>query len=113
MADEERLSAEVVLRPAPGFDPSEPVTSANVAAAMPSPQTVRRVQRYFERKGFEVGPSGPLSFSITAPATLFARHFGARASGAAFDLSALPRYVTRAVDAIVTTPPPDFGPTNP
>jgi hypothetical protein len=113
MADEQLLSAEVVLRPAPGFDPSEPVTSANVAEAMPSPATVQRVQRYFERKGFEVGPSGPLSFSITAPARVFAKEFGTRSAGAPFDLSALPRHVTKAVDAIVTTPPPDFGPTNP
>jgi hypothetical protein len=117
---EEDRTAEVVLRPASGVEMSEPITSANVAAALPDPAVAARVRAWFEQAGFQVGPAGPLSFSISGPASLFETHLGSESAGGSasgggttFDAGALPADIAGAVEAVITSAPPDFGPTNP
>lgn len=75
-----------------------------------------------------MGPVVGNSFSITAPADTFRKVFDAQlryedktgvqamqkdgSSSYELPLNELPRAVTRQIEAVTFTPPPEFGPTN-
>ncbi len=71
----------------------------------------------FRRAGFIAGPLVANNFSITAPAPLFEKYFGAASEQASsarqqseLPLDGLPPETRNAVEAVVFTKPPDFGP---
>lgn len=112
---EDRLSAQVVLRPPTGeLTGDERITSENVQRFLPSPEAVAETEAFFGQAGFEVGNVVGNSFSIAGPSSAFGRTFGERPErGVELDLGALPDRVRRYLQAVTFTPPPDFGPTNP
>jgi hypothetical protein len=123
MTRETIFTAQVVLRPA-GAAEAGPTTSANLATALPDPAAASHVRSYFEQGGFEVGELVGTSFSVSGSLDEFAATFSwdrddlepilSRAGGAAeIDAGNLPNDVREAVQAVVVTPPPDFGPWNP
>jgi hypothetical protein len=75
------------------------------------------VRSWFAQQGFEVGPQVGISFSIEAARPHLTEHFQdfaeAEGSGAELSLDTLPEDLRPAVKAVVSEPPPDFGPTNP
>lgn len=129
MAGTDVVSALVVLRPAGGrpLDGSEQITAANVDRFTADPHDVERVRAWFDRRGFDTSPAGPLGLSITGPVDLFEERFrttlhvervaaGMAAScdeGAELPLRRLPRTIRSAVQAVAFESPPDFGPGNP
>ena len=115
------ISAQVVLRPASGQAPSEPITAANVREMLPDASAAAMVRESFAKVGFEVGNLVGNSFSIAGPLSLFNKHFktsiappgrGAKVARLALPASALPRRIASVVQAVTFTPPPDFGPTS-
>jgi hypothetical protein len=123
MSAERDVSAQVVLRAASGARPDAGarITSANVAAWLPSPEAVAEVSSALRGMGFDVGPCVGNSLSIAGRGELFERRFGARLAldggGARFaehghelPAAALPVSIRAHVAAITFTPPPDFGP---
>jgi hypothetical protein len=126
---DERLSAEVVLRPASGeLSGNEQITSENVQRFLPSPEAVSEATGYFRAAGFEVTDVVGVSFSIIGPPASYERTFGERpersveggvdtvrlkGGGLELGLGRLPEPVRRHLQAVTFTPPPDFGPTNP
>ena len=122
------LSAEVVLVPQSG-KPIEgaAITAENVRDYAPSPAGVTAAQSYFRKAGFTVGPLGGISFTISAPMSLFERAFGARFEIAsdrsakikggrgerarALPLTHLPVPLRGFIHAVTFSPPLDFGPT--
>ena len=122
---EDRLAAQVVLRPATGeLTGDEPITSENVHRFLPSPEAVSEAEGFFRDAGFEVANPVGNSFSIVGPPSAFERAFGerperggdgvrVRGGGVELDLGSLPEPVRQHVQAVTFTPPPDFGPTNP
>jgi hypothetical protein len=121
--DEAPISAQVLLKTASTYG-GEPVTAETISAAMPTPQEVAAITAEFLRRGFEVGPVVGLSFSVTAPPRAFEEMFDLRLprrpsrrldlnpEGHGYELPLdrlLPR-IARGVQAVVFTPPPDFGP---
>jgi hypothetical protein len=122
---EDRLSAQVVLRPASGeLSGDEPITSENVHRFLPSPEAVAETQGFFRDAGFEVANAVGNSFSIVGPLSAFERAFGERperdgegvrvaGGGVELDPGSLPEPMRRHVRAVTFTPPPEFGPTNP
>lgn len=129
MAGTDVVSALVVLRPAGGrpLDGTEPITAATIDRFTADPDDVERVRAWFDRRGFDTSPAGPLAVSITGPAALFEKRFRTtlhveRAAagtavtcdeGAELPLGRLPRTVRSAVQAVAFDAPPDFGPGNP
>lgn len=125
---EPSLSALVVLRPARGsLQPSDRITSANVAEYLPDPDAVERAIRWFREAGFGVGSPYGLSLSIVGPPSLFRRAFGTSvqlpdpsasqtgresAEGVTLPLDPLPPEVRDAIETVEFTPPPAFGPTD-
>ena len=116
-----QLSAQVVLRPASGIVPVEPITSKNIEQILPSPNAAALARDSFAAAGFEVGNLVGNSFSITGPLALFNKHFKTsiaapsrerRMARLELPSSALPRRVAGVVQAVTFTPPPDFGPTS-
>jgi hypothetical protein len=125
-----RLSALVVLRPANDRAGSGPITSEVVGFFMPSRAAVEATTSFFSERGFDVSDVVAISFSITGSRSLFEDLFGQRVqverrrggelasvrleSGSLeFSLSALPKNISRNLQAVTFTPPPDFGPGNP
>jgi hypothetical protein len=123
------ISAQVILRPASGKSVTgqDAITSENIRDYMPSTETFTEAAQGFQAAGFEVSAEGPTGFSITAPAETFEKVFNTRLrsdeggvksvrkdESADFELSlrGLPREISRHVEAVSFTPPPDFGPTN-
>jgi hypothetical protein len=114
------LSALVVLRPAGGGELGDqgPITSENVAASLPSERAVALATEHFRARGFEVTPAIGPSFSIVAPQERFEEVFGVKldeqalARGLELPLESLPADLASVVQAVVITPPPDFGPTD-
>jgi hypothetical protein len=122
------MSAQVILKPASGAAPREPVTSSNLRDVLPSAEAARRAPQAFAEAGFEVGPVVANSFSITGPATTFEKVFGttfrrdkqsgdtrpARHGAGEYELplSKLVGEVSQMIQAVTLTPPPDFGPTD-
>ena len=126
---EKTVSAQVVLRSASGkaVTGQDAITSENVRDYMPSPETFNAAAQTFRAAGFEVSAAGPTGFSITAPVETFEKVFktrlqtgegGAKAvrkdESTAFELSlrGLPTEISRYVEAVTFTPPPEYGPTN-
>lgn len=75
---------------------------------------------WFRARGLETGPAVGISFAITGPAEAFAALWPEAADlempvadETALPLEVLPDDVSPWVDAVVLTPPPDFGPTSP
>ena len=122
---EDRLAAQVVLRPATGeLAGDEPITSENVHRFLPSPEAVTETEGFFRHAGFEVANVVGNSFSILGSPSAFERAFGerperggegvrVRGGGVELDVDSLPDPVRRYVQAVTFTPPPEFGPTNP
>jgi hypothetical protein len=126
---DERLSAEVVLRPASGaLSGGEQITSENVGGFLPSPEAATEATGYFRAAGFEVTDVVGISFSIVGPPEAFEQTFGERperrveggidtvrlrGGGLELELGRLPEQVRQHLQAVTFTPPPDFGPTNP
>lgn len=116
-----QLSALVVLRPASGGElgRDQPITSATVEEALPAPEAVEQVQRYFRDQGLDVTEAYGPSFSIGGSQEQLERLLGvqlsdeALAKGAEVRPTFLPPDLSEYVQAVVFTPPPDFGPTNP
>jgi hypothetical protein len=114
------LAALVVLRPAGGAELGEraPITSDTVAEAMPSPEAVTLALGYFRGRGFQVTAASGPSFSIVAPKEHFEKEFGIRlddvtlSAGLELPVERLSAEVASAVQAVLFTPPPDFGPTD-
>jgi hypothetical protein len=106
-------SALVVLQP--GGDVTE-VTAATRDTWEPDREGAERARGAFRELGFEVGPMVGLSFSISGPDELFERVFpdvaAKQRTGESFDLSRLPEGA-ESVQAVVSEPPPAFGPGNP
>ena len=121
----DRLSAQVVLRPATGeLTGDESITSENVHRFLPPPEAVAETEGFFRDAGFEVANVVGNSFSIVGSPSAFERTFGerperggagvlVRGGGVELDLDSLPGSVRRHVQAVTFTPPPDFGPTDP
>ncbi|MEA2904738.1 MAG: hypothetical protein QOI12_2125 [Alphaproteobacteria bacterium] len=91
--------------------PAQVVLKPDALADAPS------VLQAFRDAGFTTGPLIANNFSIEAPAPLFDKYFGdaaARASHAKgtteLPLDALPPASRDAIEAVVFTRPPDFGP---
>jgi hypothetical protein len=119
-----QFTAQVILRAAGAERARRPVTVENLPEALPDPEAVRAVQDFFVRAGLQPGPAFATSFPLQGPLDRFAVAFDldpaeleavARApgAGAELDLSNLPEEVLAAIDAVVVTPTPDFGPTAP
>lgn len=122
------LSAQVVLRSASGkrMAGSAPITAANVADYLPSPETVAAAKRAFSELGFRVGEVAGISFPITADEETFETVFHTRlrkgergevtvagnrgAASYELPLGTLRERVRRHVEAVTFSPPPDFGP---
>lgn len=128
--EKEKLSAQVVVRPASGKRSLSPerITSENVAEIMPSDEDLRKAKQYFSDEGFEVDAGFANSFSITGDKKLFEKTFEtkitkdedendavkSKSKPETSELSAskLPGDVKRIVEAISFTEPPDYGPGN-
>jgi hypothetical protein len=96
MADEEILSAQVILEDA---------------------EASSEVSAFFAEAGFETGPFVGTSFAITGPRERFDDTFGAGAGSslaeagpAELSLSAIPDDIAGTIAAIAVGGPPDFGP---
>ena len=103
---DETISAEVIMRPRGGIQPAQ-ITAATVADATPDRATTQKAARWFAERGFEVGPSGPMSFSITAPKSRFRTVFKMRGKSLK-----RPAEMPDEVDEVTFPPPPDFGPSS-
>jgi len=125
-----RISALVVLRPENDHADSEPITSEVVGSYMPARAAVGATTSFFAEQGFEVSDVVAISFSITGSRSRFENLFGQKlnierrrggelssvrleSGSLEFNLSALPRNISRNLQAVTFTPPPDFGPGNP
>ena len=116
-AHDETVSAQVILRPR-GLQSSaqaSAITAANVHQYTPAPETVEKVTSWFASKGFEVGPAVGLSFSISAPKSVFEHVFKtklARRKSLKLPLEPIANKVAEEIEEVTFTPPPDFGPTS-
>lgn len=122
------VSAEVVFAPASGAAlESAAITAANVKSFAPAPEAVETARRYFTQAGFQTGRLSGISFTISAPQSLFDSTFGAAAAGARkstskkatakskepveLPLTRLPASVWKGIKAITFSRPLDYGPT--
>ena len=126
----EVLSAQVVLRGHGGASPSGDavITAQTIDDFRPDADAARAIAHEFAARGFEVGSLVGNSFSITGPANLFERTFGAKLRkskragmqvqsegavlGEELPLTRLDPSARDWIAAVTFTPPPDFGPTN-
>jgi len=80
---------------------------------LPAQAAVDTVRDWFVEHGFDVTAMHGNSMAIQGPAPLFATTFkeaGPPEAGRPLPLELLPEEVSRHIEAIATTPPPDFGP---
>lgn len=126
----QKLSAQVILQPADGKRriPAEEITSENVAQTLPSGEDLKEAQTYFSDLGFDVGEGYANSFSITGEAKLFEKSFDTKISEdekkavkaedenktqtGELPSDKLPKHITRIVETVTFTEPPDYGPGN-
>jgi hypothetical protein len=128
MATDRILSAQVILRGPGGRVAKSPITSANLSEFTPPSDAVAAATRYFAGLGFSVGPMLGNSFSISDKSSSFEKTFGVklrrrgggveavradRTAGLELPLEKIPAAVSRTLQAVTLTAPPDFGPTNP
>jgi hypothetical protein len=124
------ISAQVILRPASGKSVTgqDAITSDNIREYMPSPENFTAAAKAFQSAGFEVSAAGPTGFSITASPKTFEKVFGTRlqaderggmqalrkdeSTTVVLPLRNLDPELSRHVEAVTFTPPPDFGPTS-
>lgn len=104
LQDEQRVSAEVILRPHGGARP-ESITAANVSRVVPERGTIEKVARWFADRGFTIDASGPMSFSISGPESAFRKEFRMHDH-----VLERPADLPEEVEEVVFPPPPDFGP---
>lgn len=127
---EKIISAQVILRPASGKSVTgqDAITSENIRDYMPSPESFQAAAQSFAAAGFEVSAAGPTGFSITAPASTFEKVFNTsvrsqegrgieavrkdKSASYELPLRGLSGDLSRYVEAVTFTPPPDYGPTN-
>ena len=122
------VSAEVVFAPASGAALENAViTAANVKAFAPAPEAVEAARRYFTQAGFQTGRLNGISFTISAPQSVFESTFGVKVAGSKMSasrkasatvnapvelpLARLPASVWKGIKAVTFSRPPDFGPT--
>ena len=112
------ISAEVVLAPASGAALENAViTAQTVKAFAPAPDAVELARRHFDQAGFKAGRLSGISFTITAPRSVFEATFGKKAVAAKgsgpveYPVDRLPEAVRKAVKAVTLSRPLDFGPT--
>jgi hypothetical protein len=117
--DQPAASALVILRTPPAG------TDAPLGVGLPPDRKrAERVQAHLRSLGFDVGALIGTSFSISAPAGVFRRSFGQEPLTAPPDradddgprdlpIDRLPGDAAAAIEAIVFTPPPDYGPAAP
>jgi hypothetical protein len=88
-----KLSAQVILKP-------EALKSAALVAEA------------LRKENFVVGPLVANNFSIEASPSLFGRYFGVAHAGPPYELplDGLPQVARQAIEAVIFTTPPDFGP---
>jgi subtilase family serine protease len=128
--DKQKLSAQVILKPAGGRNQSsaENVTSENVHLMMPSAEDFTKARSYFADLGFEVDAGFANSFSITGEKKLFEKTFETKISqnekravkahaekGAESSELPLKKFsgeIKKIVETVTFTEPPDFGPGN-
>lgn len=98
-------------------EPEEPQLSAQVVLS--EVESAAAVAAYFSHAGFEPGPMVGTSFAISARRSTFEATFpgagaelGPEAAPTELPLAALPPGVAQAIEAVATTGPPDFGPTD-
>jgi len=126
--------AHVVLRP-PGGKPlveDAQITAATLASFAPSPKDVNAVRIFFTNAGFDTTDLAGISFSISGSVRLFEEFFqvkvrsndhgaiSVRTGGIATDddkrelpSNVLSESIAPLVEAIVFSPPVDFGPDAP
>lgn len=125
----EIISAQVILfgkndKPVDGHTL---ITSGNIISFIPEEQRVSELSRIFSKNGFKVSSLFGISFSIAATADKYEEYFGARLYkeknsipgfilkrkkiGAELKNELLPDEIKEYVQAVIFTPPPDFGPT--
>jgi subtilase family serine protease len=127
---EKIISAQVILRPESGKSVTgqEAITSANIRDYTASQESFTAAAQAFQSAGFEVSAAGPTGFSITAPVKIFEQVFGTRlkegerggveavrkdeTTSYELPLRGLDAELSRRVEAVTFTPPPDFGPTS-
>jgi hypothetical protein len=113
------LSAEVILAPASGAAlEGAAITAANVKDFAPAPEAVAAARGFFAEKGFDTGRPGGISFTISAPRSVFESVFGkvgakAKPGGEPVELALgrLPAAVRKSIKAVSFSRPLDFGPT--
>ena len=128
--DKNKLSAQVILKPAKGQSsiPPENITSENVHQIMPSAEDFNNAQKMFAESGFEVGDGFGNSFSITGDKKLFEKTFETKISqnekeafktkgeddseSSELPLEKMPKDIKKVVETVTFTEPPDFGPGN-
>ena len=126
----EIISAQVILfgKGRKPVDGRTLITSGNLISFIPREQSVTELNRIFSKNGFKVSSLFGISFSIAATADKFEEYFGARLYkeknktpgfilkrkkvGAELKNELLPDEIKKYVQAVIFTPPPDFGPTD-
>ncbi len=128
--DKNKLSAQVILKPASGQSSIAPenITAENVHQIMPSAEDFENAQKSFKDSGFEVEGGFANSFSITGDKKLFEKTFETKiwqnekeafktqaendAESGELPLENMPKEIKKVVETITFTEPPDFGPGN-
>jgi subtilase family serine protease len=122
------VSAEVVFAPASGAAlENAAITAANVKAFAPAPEAVEAARRYFTQAGFQTSSLSGISFTISAPQSVFETTFGVKLAGGKksaskkasaaskapveLPLARLPASVSKGIKAVTFSRPPDYGPT--
>ena len=113
------LSAEVILAPASGAAlEGAAITAANVTDFAPAPEAVAAARAFFAEKGFDTGRPAGISFTISAPRSVFQSVFGKIGAKAKpgdepveLALGRLPAAVRKGIKAVSFSRPLDFGPT--
>jgi hypothetical protein len=105
--DAGEVGAVILLRPRGGTASPEDLVAARIDAATPPPADVDRVARWFRSLGFTVDPPVGPTLTLSGPAALFERTFGAPAApGAEYPLAALPPDVADHVASVSRPEPP-------
>jgi hypothetical protein len=122
------VSAQVLLRSASGKEISgdTAITSDNISEYAPSSDTVARATDALTKLGFKVGEMVGIGMSITAPAGVFKKVFGAQlcegedggtkvlgangSLGTEIPRAGWPKKIANLATAIAFSTPPEFGP---
>ena len=84
---------------------------AAALAILPQNQPDHEPRQFFERAGFQVGPTVGISFSIEGPEQLMKKTFpGFDGRPGELSLHKVPPKVRQRLESVVVERPPDFGP---